>query len=191
MNKIIIAIVAIMHLTLSVHGQQKLEREYDLHVDSVPYLALEFINTAQLKTKINWYYEENLKGNSIEAKFYYQDHKYSVEFDTVGRLQDIEIESLDRELDAALMDRLHINLSKQFKKYVIHKIQKQYSGTIPSLAHFLSSYPSMLGLQLKYEVIIKGKQVKRMKLYEVLFDHDGNVETIDEIILRNSDYLEY
>ena len=171
-------------------AQYKFEKESDLSIDQVPSIAFDFIDSGVIDTNVDWYYEENLVGNSVEAKFLYDDHHYSVEFDTSGLLQDIEIEYSEQELPRELMDRIDKSLNLQFKKYSLHKIQKQYSGDLTSLHSFLNDQDRNEWI-IKYELVIKAKKDKRMKLYEVLLDEEGRTESIEEIVLRNNDYLEF
>ena len=172
-------------------GQKKYEKESDLDRNEVPNRALEFIESVERDSKINWYYEENLKGNSVEAKFSYKTNRYSVEFDTMGYLQDIEVEIPLNNLAPGVVLKMKENLKGEFEKSSILRVQKQYSGDISSFETFLSATDEHKSLAIRYETEIKGKKNKRMKLYEILFTSDGSIERIDEVIFRNNDYLEF
>lgn len=73
-------------------GQTKYEREFRMSEKKVPQKAREFVHSMDFESKVKWYFEENLQGNSIEAKLKQQGQQYSVEFDTLGTLQDVEVE---------------------------------------------------------------------------------------------------
>ncbi len=172
-------------------GQKKYEKESDVYRSEVPNRALDFIESVELDSKINWFYEENLKGNSVEAKFSYKAHQYSVEFDTLGYLQDIEVEIPLNNLAERVILKMKENLKGEFAKSSILRVQKQYSGNINSFETFLGTTDEHSSYTVRYETEIKGKKNKRMKLYEVLFTSEGFIEHIDEVIFRNNDYLEF
>ncbi len=171
-------------------AQQKYEKEFDLDRNDVPRLALNFIESVEIDSKVNWYYEENLKGNSVEAKFSHAGQKYSIEFDTTGTLQDIELEIALEEIAEETMLQMKESLNHEFDKSSIHRVQKQYAGTVKSFKAFLNVDRS-ISYEMRYEAEVKGKKNKRMRLFEVLFSSDGSIERIDEIIFRNNDYLEF
>ena len=71
-------------------GQIKYEKEYDIEQKEVPRIALEFITKSGFEKHVRWYREESQDGTTIEAKSKKNRHKYSIEFDTSGKLLDIE-----------------------------------------------------------------------------------------------------
>lgn len=176
--------------TLS-QGQTKYEREYRIRHDEVPEIAHQFIRADIINCRLKWYYEENLEGNSIEAKFKLNRQKYSVEFDTAGKLQDIEIEYDFEEVPQEIKSRITKKLQSEYEKHAIRKIQFQYSGAIASMPEFLQSEYPAEEFTLKYELVAKGKKEGDWNLYELTFDADGKLEDISRIILRNSDNLEF
>ena len=176
---------------LVLFAQKKYEKESDLSLKDVPAKAILFFDTAPISGEIDWYYEENLLGNSIEAKFYHREQKYSIEFDVNGELQDIEVECGLGDVDIILLTNMTESLSKEFMKSNIIRVQQQYRGTILSFLDFLNEPDKSHVYQLKYETEVKAKKKKRSKLYEVLFGQEGKIERIDEVIFRNNDYLEF
>ena len=177
-----------------LHGafaQQKIEREYRLDISEVPTHAIQFIDISELENHVKWYFEENLKGNSIEAKFTYKSKRYSIEFDTTGKLQDIEIEIPSEDMDTATLSIIELNLSARFSKYKIDKIQIQYSDSLSSFSEFLKTINDISDRFIKYEIVAKGKREKRWKLYEFTYSRQGSLESEVQIILRNTDNLEY
>ncbi|MEL6254700.1 MAG: hypothetical protein AAFR87_22000, partial [Bacteroidota bacterium] len=90
-------ILYILVLGLLVRGnyaqaQIKYEREYKLKPTEIPMPAKIFVDSCKFSTQITWYKEESQDGKSIEAKLKHKGKKYSIEFDTVGLLQDMEIQ---------------------------------------------------------------------------------------------------
>jgi hypothetical protein len=165
-------------------AQLKYERESRLSEQKVPPTAREFLDLVS-KHSIRWY-EEEAYGNrhTVEAKFKYKGQRYSVEFDSLGQLEDIEIRI--PKLPKVVMDQLSKTLNTKFR---IQKIQQQYSGNIKQFSALFERDISML--QVRYELVIKLKENGKWHLYEILINEDGDVERKDKIILRNTDQLEF
>ena len=177
-------------LSLNLFSQKKVEREFRLKTDEVPEKALHFIDNAEsAKIKVKWYFEENLKGNSVEAKFVYESKRYSVEFDTLGNLQDIEVEISIDSIEKQVQERIQVYLKDQFEKFTIQKIQLQYIEVRKNFSEHLQMAQSEI--EVKYEIVVKGRQEKKWKLFEVTFNKEGDPEDQVEIVLRNTDNLEY
>ncbi len=180
-----------MLIAITAIGQKKYEKESRLKQEKVPSKALQFINSLDKEIKQKWFFEENLKGNSIEAKFKLNKKKYSVEFDTIGNLQDIEIVYDYKELIEVEQKRITKSLKKSFESYKIKKIQKQYTGDIATLATFESAKSPNEICNYAYEIVLKAKKNKEWKLFEIAMNAKGEIIEISEIIFRNTDNLEY
>ena len=178
-------------LTLHSISQTKFEKEYRLKEDQVPAKAINFVEPQKLDTKVKWYYEENFEGNSIEAKFKYDGRRYSVEFDTSGVLQDIEIEALPIERPGNLNKLILEQWDLNFKKYKYVKLQFQYSGAIKSFDDFLRSEDPEQDYTMKYELVLKVRTEEGWKMYELLYDQDDTLERKSRIVFRNTDNLEF
>ncbi len=176
---------------ISVFGQVKLERESRVKTAQIPAKALEFLAPVSNETKIKWFFEENLQQNSVEAKYQLKRQKYSVEFDTAGNIQDIEIIKKSKELPNPVINQIYLYLDKQFKKYTIRKIQIQFTGTPSTLQSLSAGKIDANNYTVKYEIVLKGVQRKGVKLYEFLFDQHGKFLNVAEIILENANNLEY
>lgn len=173
------------------YGQQKYEKEYRLNDDEIPYNALCFIDSLDVEEKIKWYLEEGIDRKSIEAKYKLNNQKYSVEFDTTGNLEDIEIQIAWRELQKTLRGSINSHLEKECRKYKIKKVQIQYSGDGSTLLSKLKTGKSAGDYVIRYEIIAKCKSVNDVALFEYLFDDAGQKLTAYEIIFKNSSHLEY
>jgi hypothetical protein len=180
----------LLAISVEITGQEKYEKEYRIKAHEVPDSALEFFNWDEFDTKIKWYYEEGLSVNSVEAKFKYGGEKYSVEFDTTGQLEDIEILIDEEFIPVYTRNCINKNLDSLFIRHKTRKIQIQYSGDISSFRSFISENDQEK-FTTKYEFIVKGKKNKLWNLYEVTFDHVGKAMKISQIIFRNTDNLEY
>ena len=184
-----ITFLAALLLATTSLAQTKYEREYRLKRERVPSPALEFVGTPD--TKIKWYYEENLEGNSVEAKFDLDGKFYSVEFDTLGTLEDIEIDAEINSLPGPILEKIREGLQGTYTKFVLRRLQLQYSNGISSFSDFLNVDDPAEQYELRYEFVVKAKKDSHWKLYEIIFGRDGDIERTSEIIFRNTDNLEF
>jgi hypothetical protein len=172
-------------------AQQKFERESRLKPVDVPTAALQFIDAVDLETKWKWYFEENLQGNSFEAKTKHQGKRYSVEFDTSGKIQDVEIEKSWQEMDEQLRGNILQALDSLFISHKIDKIQIQYVAENTVLLGILNKKADQTDSKIQYEIVVNGKTTGRPKLYELTFNDKGILLESSEIIFRNTDNLEF
>lgn len=170
---------------------QKFEKEYRIETEEVPEKAFQFIHSEDNDFSEKWYFEENLEGNSIEAKFKYNRKKYSVEFDTLGNLLDIEVESPFKDLPDKLQASIKNSLQKTYSKFTVRKMQVQYSGTINSFADFIAESEKAKQYTIYYELVVKGRENREWNLYEMTYNNRGELEKTEQIILRNTDNLEF
>ena len=175
----------------NLHAQEKFEKESRIKQKNVPSEALLFIDSLNFKNKIKWYKEEGFNRQSIEAKFKYNKARYSVEFDTLGNMEDIEIEVDWDDLESDIRDSISLQLKKDCLKHKIVKVQKQYKGSESELFLLLKADKKSQSLIIKYELIVRCRQQKKVDLYEYLFENKGVLISISKIIFRNSSHLEY
>ena len=178
-------------LSIFSQAQEKYEKEYRIPQEELPDKALQFINSTAFDFSEKWYIEENLEGNSVEAKFKYHRKKYSVEFDTLGNLLDIEVEQSFDELPAKLQESIKQVLKDSYSKFTIRKMQVQYSDEIASFANFLEEPNKESRYNIHYELVVKGKKHGEWNLFEMTFKANGALEKTEQIILRNTDHLEF
>jgi hypothetical protein len=192
MDKIIISAFLLMGVfQINTHAQQKIERERSLKSEDVPQEAMQFIVAVDMDTQWKWYFEENLVGNSVEAKARADGKRYSVEFDTSGNIQDVEVETSWKALDEQLRGSISQALDSMFRRHSIDKIQVQYSAEAPVLLAILNNRADPANSRIQYELVVKGKTTGRPKLYELTFSENGKLLETSEIIFRNTDHLEY
>jgi len=169
--------------------ETKFEKEYRLDISKVPKPAITFVEPESLDTKMKWYYEENNSGHSVEAKFKLEGNWYSIEFDTLGTLQDIEIEHRYSNLSKLLQKRIDNQLEETFSKHKIKKLQISYTGSFPSFRQFVDQKKPRATYQHGYEIVVKGKRSNSWGLYELFFNSKGDKETISKIILDSTQHL--
>ncbi|MEX1002328.1 MAG: hypothetical protein WDZ35_09470 [Crocinitomicaceae bacterium] len=184
--------IVLSALFFPAYGQEKQEKEMRISPEDVPEKALEFIDSLHLDNKIKWYFEEDLNSVSIEAKTKHKKKRYSIEFDTLGNIQDVEIQLSWEELPETTQNTICAYLSAVFSDFRIKKIQLHYEGSVQALIDQLKSNKPVDGVIIKYEIVLKGKEEDRFwKWYEYTFLENGKHEKRSLIIFRNTDNLEY
>lgn len=182
-----ICIAVLLLLSSSAFGQ-KVERESRIKSPEVPEKALEYIEQTSLD-KVKWYRETGLKSISFEAKFKHERRWYSVEFSEEGVLEDIEIEIDLHQVPEPTRELIDKYLEAEFKRHRIKKVQIQYKQT--SLQTLIREEVPKTDSPHAFELVVKGKKSKLMKLWEVAFSSKGKFISIDQILNRNSTHLEY
>lgn len=174
-----------------IYAQKKYERESRLKEKYVPSTALDFIDSLAVGRKVRWYLEEGLDRTSIEAKFEMDNQKYSIEFDTVGNLEDIEIRIKWGGLNKMLRDSIDFYLGQDCTKYKIRRIQIQYSGDPSILLPKIKTGESTEYYTTRYEIAVKCRSKNDVNLFEYLFSDSGQKLSVSQIIFKNSSHLEY
>jgi hypothetical protein len=176
---------------LCLLGQQKYERESRIKTEDVPLAAQAFVDSLVNHQKIKWYLEESLTHFSIEAKFKLDENKYSVEFDTLGRLEDVELLVKEDAIPSSVYDQIREILDSLFSRYRIRKSQIQYTGQAEKLLTLIRRGEATEGYTTKFELIVKGRTEQGVHLYEMLFDNSGHLLSQSTIVLKNANNLEY
>ncbi len=194
MFKHIILTIAIGVFTICsnhIYAQKKYEKESRLKEKNVPSKALGFIDSLEVRGRIRWYLEEGFEGTSIEAKFNLNNQKHSIEFDSIGNLEDIEIQINWSELQKPLKDSISFYLGKDCEKFKIQKVQIQYSGDRSILLSKIKTGESTDNYTVRYEIVAKCCNTKNVSLFEYLFSNTGQKLAIFQIVFKNSSNLEY
>ena len=191
MHKFIyIILLLVVQYSSNLYAQEKFEKESRIKQKNVPSKALLFIDSLNFKNKIKWYKEEGLYRKSFEAKFNYNKARYSVEFDTLGNIEDLEIEVDWEDLKSNISDSISLQLKIDCIKHKIVKVQKQYKGSESELFSMLKADIISQSLIIKYELIVRCNQQKKVDLFEYLFNDNGKLISRSKIVFRNSSHLE-
>lgn len=190
-TRIIIAIVFIFLFPFVTKAQQKYERESRIKSEMVPKSAKQFIDSIGYDSKIKWYKEISLYDITIEAKYKHDKKKFSVEFDTLGKLQDVEFVIKKREISPDVYNQIEHKLDSLFQKWKSRKIQKNYSGKSTDIITSIRKNEPSDSIKVSYEIVLKGKKLEYTQLYEITFNEQGEIENILEIIQDKADHLEY
>ncbi len=175
----------------NLFAQDKFEKESRIKRSDVPLKALMFVDSLNYDVRTKWYKEEALTSVSIEAKFKYNTTKYSIEFNTLGNIEDVEIEVHREDTDTAIIDSITNQLKLDCSKHKIVKIQKQFTGTENDLFSLLRNGINSEKIKIKYEIVVRCSVQKEVNLFEYLFNEKGLLISKSKIIFKNSSHLEY
>lgn len=191
MNKIIITTGFIFFFCFVTKAQQKYEREYRIKSEMIPQFAKQFIDLIGSDLKIKWYKEISLDDITLEAKFKHKKKKFSVEFDTLGKLQDVEFIIKKKEIIPEVYNKMEYKLDSLFQNWKFQKIQKHYSGKSVDIITSIRKNEAINSIKVTYEIVLKGKKLEIAQLYEITFNEQGEIDNILEIIQDKADHLEY
>lgn len=184
-------LILALFLSLTAASQEKIEQERRVKAEEVPAAALAWLNNAmQQYTKVKWYAEVSEKGLSYEAKFRWKKARTSVEFNTSGRIEDIEVEIEKSSLTQEVQKNIREELQAAFQKFHIRKTQRQYTGSPDALTTFFEDKRSS-DLSIHYEIEYYGKRDMVKSLWEGLFDDDGHIVQQRKVIVNPSLNLEF
>jgi hypothetical protein len=165
--------------------------ESRIKAEEAPLKAREFIKRCGLKDKINWYLEKSQQGKSYEAKTSLRNRSFSIEFDTLGNVQDVESTIPFKSLNEPLKNTIEKKFNALFVKYKIKKNQIQWQGDEDVLIELITTGKTEQPYSLSYEIELKAKKEDFMKYYQVLFNEHGEVLEELEIIQSRSENLEF
>lgn len=169
---------------------QKIERETKINEENAPVKAIEFINDVQNKKHVKWFSEKTSGRRSYESKFKHKGSYYSVEFDTLGKIEDIEVIVKLKNLDQEHKKAIKSGILKEFEKFKWIKIQKQFTGEKKELRKVFLGTTENVELNYEVEVEVKTK-LGAWKMYEILINPEGEIQKMREILLRPTDSLNY
>jgi len=181
----------VFFVSYNLFAQDKFEKESRIKPKDVPSKALSFIDSLKMDTKVKWYLEEGLNKKSIEAKYKQNKVSYSIEFDSLGMIEDIEIEVNWGDLESSLRESISSQLQQNCSSHRIEKVQRQFTGSENDLFTLLNTRIIFEHLNINYEIIVRCKQLNEVDLFEYLFNNNGKLISTSKIVLKNSSQLEY
>lgn len=165
----------------------KYEHEKNVSHKKVPVKAsLTLKEIIKLDKNKSWFKENNIDRISYEFKANINSNKISVEFDSLGNFEDLELDFKFEKLDIEIQKRLTKYLESNYKSYRIKSIQLQWTNQLTAMN--FSDFKDYSNV----EIVIKAKKNNSFGNFELLFDHLGNPISESEILDRtNSDHLDY
>ncbi len=177
-------------------AQYKLEREYRVKAKEVPELARSLVDSCYPETRVRWYVEESATRKSYEAKLKYKKEgkkrHYSIEFDTLGRVEDVEMLIEFSELPPTIQKAAQEQMQQLFKRHKLVRVQEQWLADLPTLQAKMKDRTLPKALITNYEIVVVGRQANNLyKSLEFTLDAQGTVISVLEIVHNSHDNLLY
>lgn len=172
---------------------QKAEHEIRVESTEVPLKAREWLNKVEIYRKHPKWFEETTSGKkSFEIKFVHDHQLYSIEFDSIGNIEDVEILKKKKDLAKAVQEEIQKELQAKYDKIKFVKIQFQFSNASGknALLDFVNGQ-AMENIELNYEIEFEGKVDGVWKMNEGKFTDQGTLISTREIVIRSTENLNY
>ncbi len=165
---------AIFLLLPFLASAQKVELEQRVPETKLPAGMLEMLSEKYPEYKRMRYYEErNEQGRFFEAKFCFRKSRYSVKFDTLGQLVDVERRIRFRELPVETARLIRQDLGQYFQRYTIRDLQERLVN----------------GEVIGYEMELQGKSSDHLGYFEAQYMRNGERERIRTMEQEPNDFI--
>ncbi len=192
MRTFILVIVSIFCWQLVTYAQVKDEHEKRIKKEQLPKSIAETIShlPSGIK-KVKFYEERDGNRQSFEAKFKYNAEFYSIEFDTLGKLEDIEVIIKPKNFQNGARKAIVDYFNKEFKKTKLLKIQKQYvfSDSISAEDFITSVLEKNIKTPINYEIVAEVTSKEKRNLLEFTFDETGKLLKTRTVVSPNYNYV--
>jgi len=191
------ALLSILFLSQVSFAQDlKEEVENSIDKDEMPASALDALEDFledQIVTDANYYRETDGETTTFEAKLYWHDYQYSIEFTDEGLLLDIEQLIEFNEVPEGIQGHITQIMEEQFSRFRMTRVQRQYISDEEDedgedvIEDFLEN--DMDDLIVRYEIEVEGQNRSEMGSFEMLFDPEGELIQRRRIVRRSIDNI--
>jgi hypothetical protein len=186
--------VVMLLWSLPILAQAKYESEFRIKKSEFPQNAIALIRDQIEDVKrLRFYKEIDSVTISFEAKFKKDRLHYSIEFNSEGVLQDVEIRIREIDVPNDVLKSITKHLEKAHPNYKIHKIQQQYpirdGMRVKKLIE--DAFQNLLLPYINYELIVSCKADTGRLEFEYLFDGEGNFISKRKSLPANYDHILY
>jgi hypothetical protein len=184
-------ILVFLLISASLFAQEKVEEERRIKKSEVPANARKWLRDAyEGKKKVRWYYEETSGEQSYEAKLKWKGHLHSVEFNTEGIIEDIEVKLQEADLPETVRRNLEHYFETTYTSHTILKVQRQWIGSSEDLEDAIDEN-EVEDVETRYEIEFYGRAGSEKEIWEGLFDAQGQMIRKRIIELKPTDNLRF
>lgn len=176
MKKYIIILFLIFSGNLVLKAQIKDEREERIKINELPRLAKQTLTYLPPALKrLKFYKETDGKRQSFEIKFKYKKEYYSIEFDTLGTIEDIEVICKIKQLESKVKNQILTYFDSTYEKTKIIKAQQQFvfSDSFTTKDFISKVLNKSLKTNINYEIIVEVTKASKRSIREFTFNRDG------------------
>ena len=187
-----IVILITLFMSLPILGQDKNEREERVKEEDFPAKAVQALKDAmQEDVSIRYYKEYDGEAESYEAKFKWRKRNFSIEFDTTGVVQDVEIRISRKDVPNPTVTKIKQYLDENFDDWRMEKAQVHFSKKRNGKDLIKKSLHEPTTLIPDYELIIATKIDGKITNYEMLFSKSGDLILKRIVVNRSHDFLRF
>lgn len=176
MKKYIIILILIFLGNYTLRAQVKNEYEERIKKNELPSLAKQALAyLPQTVKRIKFYKETDGKRRSFEIKFKYKKEYYSMEFDTLGVIEDIEILYKIKQLEPKAKHQILAHFDNTYKKVKVIKTQQQFvfSKSFTPKDFITKVLNKSLKTNINYEIIAEVTKASKRSIREFIFNQNG------------------
>lgn len=175
-------------------SQTKLEREHRIKKSQFPENARLFMETKIGPVKKLRYYRE-IDSSSIlyTSKFKKDRLHYGIQFLDNGQFQEVSIAVKEIDIPQDNWENITSFLEQHFTKYRIKRILQLYtvSEKQPEAITLKRAFQNLIIPELTYKLLAKEKKHNKFQDYKILFDSEGNMSEIKNLLPPNYDHILY
>ena len=193
-TKFLISLGLSLLFSCTMGAQAKQERQFRILKCQFPENALQYIEkTLKDERPIRFYKEIDSALSNFEAKFKKDRLHYSVAFSEQGVLEAVEINIKRVDIPEDSFVTIENYLRSKFVKHRILRMQQHYPvGQQGAEKTIQDAFQNLMLPTIKYELIVGGKKEQdAYKKYDIVFDADGQFESIRESLPPNYDHVLY
>lgn len=175
-------------------SQTKNEKEERIKQSEFPIVAQTYFNTISHDAKyLKFFKETDGSRKSFEVKFKINKLYYSVEFDTLGILEDIEIVIKQKHIPKSTLSNIMSYFDSNYKKTRLIKIQKQYvKYTNKSDKQFIQHIvDNPDDKHTHFEIIAEIKTKSLHELREFTFNRNGKFQRSRKVTSSSYEHALY
>ncbi|MGB7392852.1 MAG: hypothetical protein WA913_00525 [Pricia sp.] len=194
--KTLTLITTLCLLSYSFQGlaQVKNEREYRIERNQFPEKSIRSLSGyLDAAKRIRYFKEYDGEKTSFEVKFKLNRKKHSVEFDSIGNLEDVETYIDKEDIPRPAVRDIEKYLESEFTRYRIVKIQRQYPKShYKEDADLLeNAFQNTIDTNVNYEIVVAGRKKDGFEDYEMTFDSIGGFLNSRKFISIGYDHILY
>ena len=190
--KILLMVVSLIAPLTGVAQDKKREVEKRIKAAEMPAHAIMLLMPhLEPARRIRYFRETDLGRVSYECKFKLKKRQYSVEFDTLGTIEDIEIMIDLDKVGAKASDNIIQHL-RSYDRHKIRRLQLQFRPDGLTGAALLEQVLSNTGgIRPYYELVTSVRTQDGWSTFEMLFDPEGRFLSQKLVIERQTDIILY
>ncbi len=175
-------------------SQDKQERQYRIKKSQFPDTCKSFFfENIEHTKRVRYYKEVDTAQTNYTIKFKKDRLNYHIDFDQNNNLQCIGFRINEIDLPSDAYSQIESYMVSTFDKFKIRRIFQQYHISIKNKEDQLlkDAFQNMMLPSTIYRVLVVGKKNGRRHEKEVLFDAEGNLKSIRNILPANFDRILY